>query len=479
MAKYKTKIEYFHFIPFYLILFLFSSIYAENKIIHHYKVSISKDLQTLFVEANFGNISFYHLYAGSSSGTDHIKNMRMISGRKTFTYSPESYELALGKNGRNSKMLYQFDISSSIGTGRRASVQKIGDDVILPPDLWLWRPYELEENEQIIIEFDFPANINFSVPWQKTAHNKFLVDRSPYDWPAVAAFGTFNIDTVEVPGCKLAVAFLDGNYSTSKPELLHWIKNAATSVTKVYGEFPVKNAQVLIIPGGKRREPVPFGMVVRGGGLSIQFNIDPSRPVEEFIADWTATHELSHSLLPYIKRKEMWLSEGLATYYQYVLMGRDGRLSERQAWQRIYNGFQKGKRNSSGKSVKQTAENMGRYHAYPFVYWTGAAMMLKADVALRKESYGQNSLDIVLKKIRNRLIPATRTWGGREMLKEMDLVGKTTVFMKLYNKHIYADEFPVDESYWEKLGILIEDGEVRLTNNAPLVHIRKQIIPPE
>jgi len=461
------------------LLLLFSSLYADSKIIHHYKVRISKNLKTLYVEASFGNISFYHIYAGSQKAAKHTKNVSLSTHNKTTKYNPDNYEIELKRNARNSTLRYEFDISGSLGTGRWASAHKVGDDVVIPPDLWLWRPYELEENEYIKVEFDFPENINFSIPWKKTGINTFLIDKTPYDWPAAAAFGTFIVDTVKVPGCKLAVALLDGDYSITKKEILLWIKNAASSVAKVYGAFPVKNAQVLIIPGGPKREPVPFGMVVRGGGLSIQFYIDPSRPVEEFIADWTATHELSHSLLPYIQREQMWLSEGLATYYQYVLMGRDGRLTEQQAWQRIYNGFQKGKRNSPGKSVKQTAENMGRYHAYPFVYWTGAAMMLKADVALRKESKGKKSLDAVLRQIKNNLIPATRTWGGREMLVEMDDVANSSIFIDLYNEHIYDKDFPVDEHYWKKLGILIDDGEVRLTNNAQLVHIRKQIIPPK
>jgi hypothetical protein len=461
------------------IFLLFSSLHADNEIIHHYKVRISKNLKTLYVEAHFGDISFYHLYAGSKSAAKHTKNIRLSTPRKTTKYYASNYELKLKRNARNSILHYEFDISAALGKGRHASAYKVGKDIIVPPDLWLWRPYKLEDNEHIKVEFDFPDNIHFSVPWQPTGENTFLIDRTPYDWPAAAAFGTFSVDTVKVPGCRLAVALLDGNYSITRKEILQWIKNAASSVANVYGTFPVKNAQVLIIPGGRKREPVPFGMVVRGGGLSIQFYIDPSRPIEEFIADWTATHELSHSLLPYISREQMWLSEGLATYYQYVLMGRDGRLSERQAWQRIYNGFQKGERNSPGRSVKQTAENMGRYHAYPFVYWTGAAMMLKADVALRKKSKGKKSLDAVLRQIKKNIIPATRTWGGHEMLVEMDDIANTSIFIDLYNEHIYDEEFPVDKAYWKKLGVIIDDGEVRLTDNAPFAHIRKQIIPPQ
>ncbi len=457
-------------------LLLTHFLYAQDKIIHHYTVRISEDLQTLYVEACFGNIAFYHLYAGSNLSAANTKNIRLNNHFKTRKYSADNYELALHQNAANTTLYYEFDLGQVKNRSRWNSSGKNSQFLRIPPDRWLWRPLELEENEEIHVTFDFPKNVYYSVPWQKIGLHTHLIDRTPYNWPSAGAFGNLAIDTISVSGCKLAIAAPGGDYPLKRKDLLHWIKNAAASVTNLYGSFPVKNAQVIIIPIGQKNEPVPFGMAIRGGGFSLEFYIDPSRPVEEFIADWTATHELSHSLLPYINRGQMWLSEGMATYYQYILMGRDGRLTETEAWQRIYNGFQKGKDNSPGKSVKITAENMRNYHAYPFVYWTGAALMLKADVALRKNSHSRKSLDRVLKQIQDRHIPATRTWDGREMLVEMDRLAQTSIFMDLYKKYINVTHFPVDTTYWKELGVLISDGEVQLTADAPLAHIRRQII---
>jgi len=393
-------------------------------------------LSTLFVEAKFGKIDFYHLYVGSQNAARHTKNLNFQNhiGQKVFT--PTKYELSLKRNVSNATISYEFDIKNAVGKGRRSSVRNIGNDVILPPDVWLWRPYSLEKWEHIEVEMDLPAGVNYTVPWKKIGKNLYRIDHSPYNWPTSAAFGSFDVDTLLIPGCTVTVAFFDGNYQTSKKELLGWIKNATLSVTNIYGTYPVENLQILISPGQPRREPVPFGMVVRGGGMTVHFFIDPMRPIKEFFDDWTATHELSHSLIPFIDRNQMWLSEGLATYYQYILMGRDGRMTEQQAWQRIYNGFKKGERNSTGKSIKYTTENMGDYHAYPFIYWCGAAMLLKADVALRQESNGQKSLDWVLKRIKEKLLPATRSWGGKEMLTQMNRTANTSVFVDIYNNYI-------------------------------------------
>jgi hypothetical protein len=340
----------------------------------------------------------------------------------------------------------------------------------------LWRPEKLAKNEYIDIEFDLPEGIHISVPWKKTGPNRYLVNHAPYDWPSAGAIGKFNADSMKTSGCKIGIAYLDGDYQTSQKKLKRWLKNAIESVCNVYGYFPREHIQLILIPVGRSREAVPFAQVVRGGGFSIKFYIDPSRPLDEFIHDWTATHELSHSLLPFIDRNQAWLSEGLATYYQYILMGRDGRLSEQQAWQRIYNGFQKGKYDSRNLTLKETAESMGHYHAYRFVYWSGAALMLKADVALRETTNGKESLDTILEKCRKIFLPEDKTWNGKEMLDEMDRLSGTTIFNNLYNEYISQKDFPINNVWLEKLGILIKNSTVSLEDNTPFSAIRKAII---
>ena len=68
-----------------------------------------------------------------------------------------------------------------------------------------------------------------------------------------------------------------------------------------------------LLPVGKRSEPVPFGRVIRDGGETIELFVNPDQPMSSFYEDWTATHELSHMLLPYVARRDAWLSEGFAS----------------------------------------------------------------------------------------------------------------------------------------------------------------------
>jgi hypothetical protein len=463
-----------------IIIFLFSavkSLLSNEEIIHRYKVKISPDLSALYVEARFGDIEFYHLYAGSKFAAGYLQDLKFTKNGRTTSHSTKSHEISLERNAANATLSYQVDISRALKAGRSSGAYKVGEDIIFSPVYWLWRPLELEIYEHIEVEFEGTDSVNFSVPWRPLSENKYRIAPTPYRWSSIAAFGKISTDTINIYGSKIALAFLDGDYITGKQEIKKWIEGSARAVSQVYGRFPKKYAQIMIIPVGASREPVPFGMVVRGGGFTVQFFIDATKPIEDFIADWTATHELSHSLLPFVNRQQAWLSEGLATYYQYILMARDGRLSEQEAWQRIYNGFQKGINSSRNQTLWHTSQNMRQYRAFRNVYWSGAAILLKTDVALRSAAIGINSLDNVLDKLNTDLSMSYKTWDAEALIRKMDMYSKTTTFSEIYDTYIHSIDFPVDDNFLGELGILVKQGKIQIVNDAPLAHIRRNIIP--
>lgn len=455
---------------FIVLVCLFLPLSAKN--IHRYLVSVDSQLTTLSVTAHFADADFYSISANSDKSA--ACTFDMITGSKVF--SPNSSIVRLSGNGADNTLSYKFDLRKAAGRSRRADAYRVGNDLFIPPGMWLWRPDTDPSKNPIEVEFDLPAGIKISVPWQKISSNKYRISPSPADWPSAGAIGKFKTDTVKISGSVMHIAFLDGKYNTTPAQLREWLRNAAKSVCNVYGFFPRKEIQAVLIPVGNSREAVPFAQVVRGGGFSVKFYIDPNRPIEEFIKDWTATHELSHSLLPFIDRDQAWLSEGMATYYQYILMGRDGRLTEQQTWQRICNGFKKGINNSKGKSLQETTENMGSNHAYRFVYWSGAALMFMADVELRRQTGNKESLDRILKKCLPGFLPETRTWTAMQMMDEMDRLSNTKIFNTIYNQNIHSSDFPIDENWLGQLGIQFKDDLVIFNNNAPLAYIRKAIL---
>jgi predicted metalloprotease with PDZ domain len=107
------------------------------------------------------------------------------------------------------------------------------------------------------------------------------------------------------------------------------------------------------------------------------------------------------------------LSEGFASYYQNVLRARAGVLVPEAAWRELAAGLARG-----AKAAKpgQTVEQGGRM----VTYWTGAALALEWDLALRQASGGKQSLDTLLTRFAAKELPARAPWGASEVAAALD-----------------------------------------------------------
>jgi len=242
----------------------------------------------------------------------------------------------------------------------------------------------------------------------------------------------------------------------------------------VFGNFPQPQPQVLVIPVSRRGDATLGAQVMRGGGLAAVLLVNENRPLEEFTSDWIATHEFSHMLFPYIASNDRWLSEGLASYYQNVLRARNGRLTETQAWQKLYEGFQRGKKGTHGGSLAQASSEGWR--STMRVYWSGAALMLQADMQLRETSGGRQSLDTALQSLSQCCLENGRTWRAKEMFAQLDKLTGTQIFSSLYKQHVPAESFPDMRSTWEHLGVETRRDRISLTADAPLAEVRTSIM---
>ena len=79
------------------------------------------------------------------------------------------------------------------------------------------------------------------------------------------------------------------------------------------------------------------------GGETIELMINQNRPIAQYYREWTPIHEFSHLMLPYLDREQRWVSEGFAQYYQNVFLARADQHSARDAWQKIYDGLERGR----------------------------------------------------------------------------------------------------------------------------------------
>ena len=239
-------------------------------------------------------------------------------------------------------------------------------------------------------------------------------------------------------------------------------------MTALYGRFPVPAVQILVVPGARGKEPVPSAYVLRGGGLSAHFFVNQNRPAEELDADWTAVHELSHLLLPYVLSSDAWLSEGAASYFEHVLRARAGAIDAQEAWQRIHDGFKRGMQSARGQSLADATERMYRSGAFLRVYWEGAAIMLLADQRLRSRTGGGQSLDSALDALQRCCLSPDVGWSGRDVFRRLDEVTGTTVFAELYDEYVRSAALPDVAEADRLLGLQVTaDGKVVLLDEAP------------
>lgn len=355
-----------------------------------------------------------------------------------------------------------------------------GDFALTESKEWLLSP---QENTDAVIRFETPVDYAVSHPWpsaaayRKGGYDWFRLAETSASWSNNVAFGRFRIHRIPVANTYLRMAILPSSPRMKVEQATAWVDESAQAALTSHGMLPQREPQVLITPVGRQREAIPFARVLRGGGIGLQFFVDPGQPLKHFSDDWKPTHEFAHLLLPYISRRDAWLSEGLASYYQNVLRARDGRLSETQAWDKLLAGFDRGRRGvTSNRTLAEEASGMHRNRSYRRVYWSGAAMLFIADVELRKQTNGRQSLDTALAGLVDCCMALGKVWYGIDMMKQLDEITDTTIFSTVYQRYTRSRKFPDVDQTLNALGVSERFGRLRLNEQAPLSEIRHSIM---
>ncbi|MBK1633820.1 hypothetical protein CKO31_24415 [Thiohalocapsa halophila] len=371
---------------------------------------------------------------------------------------------------------YRVDLAAATGEDWRGPVTQTGGALLLSPQLFLWRP---ARDGALSLTFELPAGLRLSTPWARTGGTAgqpaFTTGTRPAAWDARIAIGDFTADTIRLPGGRLDVALLAGEPAPDRAMLRRWLRAQAGALATVYGRLPVPRVQVLVVPVGRGGEPVPWGQVSRGGGDAVHLYIDQTRPEDEFLADWVLVHELSHLLHPRIEDRGRWLYEGIASYYQSLLRARAGLLPPERAWDKLHAGFRRGIRATEwGESLAAVSAGGGEYMR---VYWSGAAVALLADLALRRRSGGEQSLDTVLAAFADCCLPAQRWWGTQEFIAKLDDLAGGDTFRRLTDAHLRSERFPSLTAAYETLGLeAIDDRHVELRGDASARSLRRAIM---
>ncbi|MDX1571732.1 MAG: hypothetical protein R3200_14725 [Xanthomonadales bacterium] len=372
---------------------------------------------------------------------------------------------------------YGVDLARAADPGSLRRAYRVGESFIVWSGTWLWRAPG-DAGDEVIIHH--PEHFGISAPWELLSRAKektvYRLDATPASWNNLVAIGPFEPYLQPAAGSALRVAILNGDPPADPWKIRRWLEGAARSVGSVYGSMPLESAQVLVVPIGRGREPVPWAQVRRGGGTAVHLFINQEEPLEAFMDDWTAAHEFSHLLHPFLGASGRWLAEGLASYYQNIGRARAGLLSDRAAWEKLHAGFRRGQKNTGSLTLRQANKRMHDERKYMRVYWSGAAYALATDVELRL--YHGTSLDEVLAAFRKEHLPAQRLWDLKEFLAELDRISETGVFLRNYNEVIDSRSFPDLTATYRALGIKAADDQLYLGHSPDAVALRRELVEP-
>jgi hypothetical protein len=256
--------------------------------------------------------------------------------------------------------------------------------------------------------------------------------------------------------------------------LQRWIEEIADAARTQSGRFPLRDAYVRIQQTDSDDDsPVPWGQTRRRGDAGVLLYVRSDASYEQLRADWTAVHELSHLLHPYLGDSGRWLAEGLASYYQNVSRARAGMLDGEEAWRRLDAGFRRGQAASSGARL----DAMGRGRGGTMrVYWAGAAYWLEADLALRRDA--GTTLDAVLDRYADCCLHGTDSVLPQDFASALDDLAGSDTFSALYRRYAASREFPSLADVYARLGIGRDGDGLAFSGNANARQLREAIMAP-
>lgn len=259
-----------------------------------------------------------------------------------------------------------------------------------------------------------------------------------------------------------------------------WLATALAAVRTVSPAYPVERLAVRLQAVDAGGDAIAFGRVRRSAIPALEFHVDPHADLDALNADWRGFHEAAHLLIPFPGNRDIWFTEGLASYYQYLLQARAGVIGEDQAWIDLARGFERGRTDPAGRgrSLRSLSPRMWRLNAFKRVYWTGAAFFLNVDVRLRRETGGRHSLDSTLATFHRCCMDRRSDWDARSLIQQLGELSVPAIWRQEYQRIIDVPAVPETRQAFETLGIRFDGRDVDFDADRRSAELRRAIAAP-
>lgn len=281
--------------------------------------------------------------------------------------------------------------------------------------------------------------------------------------PARAANGP---DVIHVGKSTLTLSWRGSEADIGRAGLIAWIERSAGIVNGYFGQFPIDAVElrVSVAPGAR----VMHGRTFGAPNAFMELTVGQHVTAQALYEDWILVHEMTHLALPEVLDPQDWLAEGVATYVEGIARVQGGNMSAASLWSEYAADMPKGLPGRDDQGLDRT-------HTWARTYWGGALFFLVADVRIREQSANKRGLQNALRAIDRAGGGMENRWPAERIFSTGDAATGTHVLMDLYaamKDKPYAPDLP---ALWADLGVVPEDGGVRLDDNARLAAVRRAI----
>ncbi len=233
----------------------------------------------------------------------------------------------------------------------------------------------------------------------------------------------------------------DDRFSRSdKEHLQDWVLHAEKGLTNLFGSLPY-SYRVHFHRSKRGKGPTPWAHTDKRRGRAVHFHVNTAYSWPTFKKDWTASHELSHLMFPYLGSRGKWFAEGMASYLQYQIMYANDTVTWKQATNKLEERFRVGRRDRRYKnmSIIDLSNGVSPGGAFVRLYWGGAAYFMAADKALFEQK--NIRLTDVIRDYLQCCVYQNQNSAG-EMIALFDHITDSDIFSQTYEQTVKQEGFP-------------------------------------
>ena len=248
--------------------------------------------------------------------------------------------------------------------------------------------------------------------------------------------------------------------------LSEWTQRSATIVAHYFGQFPVPEVRIVVIPVDGSR--VAGGTTFGTPAPLIRVRVGSQVDAAALLNDWVLVHEMSHLALPDIGAQHAWLAEGLAVYIEGVARVQAGNRSIEDVFTEEMHSMPRGMPGPRDAGLDQD-------HSWGRTYWGGAMFCLMADVAIHQRTDNRYGLQDAMRAVLRTSGGLRVDWDINRVFASADAAVGVPVLSELYARMKDKPVTPDLVALWHSLGVDADGDSVRLNDAAPLASIRRAI----